>query len=63
MEFKTALLRVKETKEELDQLHRITEEEMKRRYRGVFMVGGVGQKGLLPELKEKKGKGKKMGDR
>jgi len=33
MEFKTALLRVKETKEELDQLHRITEEEMKRRSR------------------------------
>ena len=33
MEFKTALLRVKETKEELDQLHRISEEEMKRRSR------------------------------
>merc|ERR1711931_460365 len=33
MEFKTALFRVKETKEELEQLHRITEEEMKRRSR------------------------------
>jgi len=33
MEFKTALMRVKETKEELEQMHRITEEEMKRRTR------------------------------
>lgn len=33
MEFKTALFRVKETKEELEQLHRITEDEMKRRSR------------------------------
>ena len=48
MEFKTALLRVKETKEELDQLHRITEEEMKRRSRGVFMVQGGGVKRDVP---------------
>jgi len=33
MEFKTALFRVKETKEELEQLHRINEEELKRRSR------------------------------
>jgi len=33
MEFKTALFRVKETKEELEQLHRITEDELKRRSR------------------------------
>lgn len=33
MEFKTALFRVKETKEELEQLHKISEEEMKRRSR------------------------------
>merc|ERR1712117_6893 len=31
MEFKSALFRVKETKEELEQLHRISEEEVKRR--------------------------------
>merc|ERR1711970_431661 len=31
MEFKTALLRVKETKEELEQLHKISEEEVKKR--------------------------------
>merc|ERR1712198_717990 len=31
MEFKSALFRVKETKEELDQLHKISEEEVKRR--------------------------------
>jgi len=31
MEFKTALFRVKETKEELEQLHKISEEEVKRR--------------------------------
>lgn len=31
MEFKSALLRVKETKEELEQLHKISEEEVKRR--------------------------------
>ena len=33
MEFKTALFRVKETKEELEQLHKMSEEEMKRRSR------------------------------
>merc|ERR1712110_950202 len=31
MEFKSALFRVKETKEELEQLHKISEEEVKRR--------------------------------
>merc|ERR1719350_1601535 len=31
MEFKSAILRVKETKEELEQLHKISEEEVKRR--------------------------------
>merc|ERR1711990_983167 len=31
MEFKSALFRIKETKEELEQLHRISEEEVKRR--------------------------------
>ena len=30
MEFKSALFRIKETKEELEQLHRITEEDSKR---------------------------------
>jgi len=42
MEFKTALLRVKETKEELEQLHRITEEEVRRRSRrGESVEGGA----------------------
>ena len=31
MEFKTAILRVKETKEELEQMHKISEEEVKRK--------------------------------
>lgn len=42
MEFKTALLRVKETKEELEQLHRISEEEVRRRSRrGESIEGGA----------------------
>jgi hypothetical protein len=42
MEFKTALLRVKETKEELEQLHKISEEEVRRRSRrGESIEGGA----------------------
>jgi len=43
MEFKSALFRVKETKEELEQLHKISEEEVKRRgmKRGESMESNV----------------------
>ena len=43
MEFKTALLRIKETKEELEQLHKISEEDIKRRgmVRGESMESNV----------------------
>merc|ERR1711902_349365 len=42
MEFKSALFRVKETKEELEQLHRISEEDVKRgMVRGESMESNV----------------------
>merc|ERR1719318_506464 len=45
MEFKSAILRVKETKEELEQLHKISEEEVKRRgmRRGDSMESNVNE--------------------